>query len=65
MSDAALLESVVDLPYESLMDANEKILGVYQDWVHQNPGSHMDGGTEEDSKWQERWKNVYYDHPTL
>ena len=54
MSDAACLENVGDLPYESLMDANDKLLGVYQDWVHQNPGAHMDGGIEEDSKWQER-----------
>ena len=54
MSDAACLENVGDLPYESLMDANDKLLGVYQDWVHQNPVAHMDGGIEEDSKWQER-----------
>ena len=28
------------------------IYGVYQDWVHQNPGDHLDGGIAEDSKWQ-------------
>ena len=65
VSDAARLASVVDLPCESLMDANEKILGVYQNWVHQNPGAYLDGGIEEDSKCQERWKNGYYAHPTL
>ena len=54
VSDAACLENVGDLPYESLMDSNDKLLGVYQDWVHQNPVAHMDGGIEEDSKWQER-----------
>ena len=57
MSDAACLASVGNLPSESLTDAYENILGVYQDWVHQNPRMHMDGGIEECSKWQERSKN--------
>ena len=51
MNDAAYLESVGDFTSESLTDANDKILGVYQDWVHQNIGMHLDGGIEEDSKW--------------
>ena len=57
VSVAACLASVVDLPSKSLTDADAKILGVYQDWVHQNPGMHMDGGIEDDSKLQERSKN--------
>ena len=57
MSDDACLASVGNLPGESLMDADDKIIGVYQDLVHQNHGTHMDVGIEEDSKWQERWKN--------
>ena len=65
MSDAAYLASGGDLPGKSLMDGNDKILGVYQDWVQQNPGTNLDGGIEEDSKWKERWKTGYYSHPTL
>ena len=34
------------------------LYGVYQDWVHQNPGEHLDGGIVEDSKWQERWEKL-------
>ena len=58
MSDAACLVSVGDLPGKSLTDADDNILGVYQDWVHQNPGTHLDGKIEEDSKWQELWKKL-------
>ena len=25
---------------------------VYGDWVHQNPGTHLDGGISEDGRWQ-------------
>ena len=57
MSDAACLASGGDLPNESLADADDNILGVYQDWVQQNLGKNLDDGIEEDSKWQERWKN--------
>ena len=31
------------------------LYGVYQDLVHQNPGDHLDGGIDKDSKWQVRW----------
>ena len=56
--------SVGDLPGKSLTDADDNILGVYQDWVHQNPGTHLDGKIEEDSKWQELWKNWLLFSPT-
>ena len=46
MSDAARLASVGDLPGESLIAADDKIFGVIQDWVNQNPGTHMDGSIE-------------------
>ena len=36
------------------------LYGVYQNWVHQNPGYHLDGGITEDSKWQERWEKLIY-----
>ena len=44
--------------------------GIYQDWVHQNPEDHLDGGILEDSKCQERWAklvcmpNQRYDAPS-
>ena len=34
------------------------IYGVYQDWVHQNPGDHLDARIAEDIKWQARWKTL-------
>ena len=40
------------------MAADDKLFSVYQDWVHQNPGTHMDSGIEEDDKWQQRWKKI-------
>ena len=47
-----------DLPGEILTAADDKIFGVYQDWVHKNPRTHLDGGIEEDGKWQDRWKQL-------
>ena len=46
-----------DLPRESLTDAYDNIFSVYHYWVHQNPGTHLYGRIEEDSKWQVWWKN--------
>ena len=34
------------------------IYGVYQDWVHQNPGDHLDGGIAEDIKWKAWWEKI-------
>ena len=48
-----------------LLGANYMLYGVYQDWVHQNPGEHLDEGIAEDSKWQVRWKTFLYSNPTL
>ena len=47
-SDTDHIASVGNLPGESLIDANANILGVYQDWVHQNHGTHLDGRIEDD-----------------
>ena len=59
VSDTTGLASMGNLPRKILMTANDMIFGVYQDWVHQNPRTHMDGGIEEGGKWQERWKNWF------
>ena len=55
--DAALQAREGDLPDIRLHGAVYMLYGVYQDWVHQNLGYHLDGGIAEDSKWQARWKN--------
>ena len=52
-SDSACLVSVANLPGERLMATDDNIFSFYQDWVHQNPGTYMDGGVEDDGKWQE------------
>ena len=44
-----------NLPDVHLLGAYDMLFGVYQDWVHQNPGNHLDGGITEDGKWQARW----------
>ena len=31
---------------------------VYGDWVHSNPGTHLDRGTREDSAWQAWWRDL-------
>ena len=55
MIDAARLAIKSELPGDRLMAANDTIFGVYHDWVHQNPGTHLDGGIEENGKWQNIW----------
>ena len=56
--DAALQAHEGDLPDVCLLGADYMLYGVYQDWVHQNPGDHLDGGTTEDSKWQAWWEKL-------
>ena len=31
---------------------------VYGDWVHGNPGTHLDGGIAEDGTWKEWWYDL-------
>ena len=31
---------------------------VYGDWVHGNPGTHLDGGIAEDGTWQGWWRDL-------
>ena len=47
-------------PDVRLLGTDSMIYGVYQDWVHQNPGEHLDGGISEDSKWKARWKRLFF-----
>ena len=52
--DAALQVQEGDPPDVRLLGSDYMIYGVYQDWMHQNPGDHLDGGIAEYSKWQAR-----------
>ena len=54
--DADIQACEGDLPDVRLLGADYMLYGVYHDWVHQNPGDHLDVGIEEDSKWQAQLK---------
>ena len=43
---------------ERLLGADYMIYGICQDWVHQNPGDHLDGGIAEESNWKLRWEKL-------
>ena len=47
------------------MAVDDNILGVYQDWLHKNPGDYLDEGITEDSKWKAWRKHFLYANPTL
>ena len=36
------------------MNSSDEMFGVYQGWVHQNTGIHLDVRIDEDGKWQAR-----------
>ena len=46
LSDATRLAIEGNLPRDRVTAADYKLFGGYQDWVHQNPGTHMYGGIE-------------------
>ena len=39
--------------YKYIAVANA-LFGVYQDWIYQNIGTHLDGGIDENGQWQAR-----------
>ena len=52
---AALQVDEGDLQEFCLSAPHVTLFGVYHVWVHQNPGTHLDGGIKEDIKWQKMW----------
>ena len=52
--DAAHLLSTANHPEVCLKAADDALFSVYQDWVHQNTGTHLDDVINEDGKWQDR-----------
>ena len=47
-----------DLSGEILTATDGNIYGFYQDWVHKNPRTYLDGRIEEDGKRQDMWKEL-------
>lgn len=47
-----------DLPGATISEADLKLLEVYGDYIHQNDGSQLDGGIEDDLVWQARWRQL-------
>ena len=45
-SDTARLVSEGYINRDHITAADDKLFGVYRDWVHQNPGTHLDVGIE-------------------
>ena len=45
------LESTADTPRVYLMAADNYLFSVYQDWMQQNTGTHLDGCINYDCKW--------------
>jgi hypothetical protein len=65
------IEQEGDLPGATLSDADRMLHAVYGDYVHQNPGQHLNGGIDDDQKWQDYWQwlivypsLMYYDAPS-
>jgi hypothetical protein len=60
-----------DLPGVTASDADQKLMEAYGDYIHQNDGSHLDGGIQDDDVWQEHcWCKLvilppqHYDSPS-
>jgi hypothetical protein len=47
-----------DLPGVEMTAADKILHKVYGDHVHQNDGTHLDGGISDDKIWQERWRKI-------
>jgi hypothetical protein len=54
--------NVGDLPGAIISDADLQLYGVYGDYVHQNPGQHLDGGIADDKLWQNYWRRLIVYH---
>ena len=47
-----------DLPDATISEADRKLLEVYGAYIHQNDGTHLDGGIKDDAIWQEYWRKL-------
>ena len=46
------------MPGYVLTPEDLRLREVYVDWVHGNPGTHLDGGVAEDGAWQGWWRDL-------
>ncbi len=46
-----LAQSIGDLPGYKPTEVDQKLKEVYGDYLHQNDGSHLDGGIQDDAEW--------------
>ena len=47
-----------DEPGYNPTSEDQRLRGVYGDWVHANPGTHLDGGISHDAAWQVWWRDL-------
>ena len=47
-----------DVPGYNPNPEDLRIWEVHEDWVHANPGTHMDGGVRNNSAWQAWWRDL-------
>ena len=47
-----------DLPGYQTTDVDQKLYEVYGDYIHQNDGTHLDGGIENNDEWAEQWRRL-------
>ena len=47
-----------DEPGYNLTPEDLRLREVYVEWVHANPGTHLDGGISDDAKWQAWWRDL-------
>ena len=47
-----------DVPGYVLTPEDLRLREVYGDWVHEKPGTHLDGGVANDSAWQAWWRDL-------
>ena len=58
-SAASCLLSKDKLPGVFLTSVDNALFSVYQNWVHQNPDTQLDGGINKDGKCQVIWKTFF------
>ncbi|KAL3768952.1 hypothetical protein ACHAWO_004062 [Cyclotella atomus] len=54
-----------DPKIQKLRRADVLLMTVYGDTIHQNDGTHLDGGIVDDGRWQMRWRRVVSRHLSL
>ena len=52
-----------DLPAYQTTPADRLLDSIYGDHAHDNDGCHLDGGIEDDHKWQSRWRRLVQHTP--